>query len=85
MKQAVNKYYKRFRISEKVFQKILYAFAMDLTATDAAQLMGLSVRRVNDIYTQGRARIVWGPYCRLPNLRLPPEGRANDNLIKACL
>ena len=57
MKPCKNKYYKRSRISEKVFRKILYAFALDLTATDAAQTTGVSVRSVNTIYLRIRRRI----------------------------
>ena len=57
MKQAVNKYYVRSRISEKVFRGLVRTFAMDLTATHAAMLTGLSVRRVNDIYPKLRHRI----------------------------
>lgn len=52
-----NRYYRRSRISEKVFRGLIKAFAMDLTATDAAELTGLSVRSVNDIYLKIRQRI----------------------------
>jgi len=52
-----NKYYVRSRISEKVFRGLIRAFAMDLTATDAAELTGLSVRSVNPIYLKLRRRI----------------------------
>ena len=57
MKQSVNKYYVRSRISQKVFRGLIRAFAMDLTATDASKLTGLSIRRVNDIYLKLRRRI----------------------------
>lgn len=57
MKHPVNKYYARSRISEKVFRGLIRAFSMDLTATNAAVLTGLSVRRVNDIYLKLRHRI----------------------------
>ena len=57
MKRLINKYYVRSRISEKVFRGLIRAFAMDLTATDASKLTGLSVRRVNDIYLKLRRRI----------------------------
>jgi transposase-like protein len=56
-----NRYYRRSRISEKVFRRLIRAFAMDLTATDAAELTGLSVRAVNDIYLKLRRRIA--RYC----------------------
>ncbi len=57
MKTCKNKYYKRSRISEKIFRKILLAFAMDLTATDAARTTGVSVRSTNTIYLKIRRRI----------------------------
>ena len=57
MYTAKNKYYLRSRISEKVFRRLIRAFAMDLTATDAAELTGLSVRSVNSIYLKLRRRI----------------------------
>lgn len=57
MKTTKNRYYRRSRISEKVFRGLVRAFAMDLTATDAAELTGLSVRSVNDIYLKLRRRI----------------------------
>src|SRR5690606_34228459 len=40
-----------------VFRRLIRAFAMDLTASDAAQLTGLSVRAVNAIYLRLRQRI----------------------------
>ena len=52
-----NKYYIHSRISEKVFRRLIRSFGMDLTATDAAQLTGLSVRSVNTIYLKLRRRI----------------------------
>lgn len=57
MSASKNRYYRRPRISEKVFRGLIKAFAMDLTATDAAELAGLSVRSVNDIYLKIRQRI----------------------------
>jgi len=61
MKQAKNKYYQRSRISAKIFRRLIRAFAMDLTATDTAELTGLSVRSVNAIYLKVRRRIA--EYC----------------------
>jgi len=52
-----NRYYIRSRISEKVFRRIIHAFAMDFTATDAAVLTGVSLRSVNSIYLKLRRRI----------------------------
>ncbi|MBL4885827.1 MAG: IS1595 family transposase [Planctomycetaceae bacterium] len=57
MKTGKNRYYKNSRIAEAKFRQLLKAFAMDLTATDAAELTGLSVRRINDIYIKLRQRI----------------------------
>lgn len=61
MSTSKNRYYRRSRISEKVFRGLIKAFAMDLTATDAAELTGLSVRSANDIYLKIRRRIA--EYC----------------------
>ena len=65
MNQLVNKYYVRSRISENVFRGLIRAFVMDLTATDASKLTGLSVRRVNDIYLKLRRRIA--QHCEAQN------------------
>jgi len=61
MSASKNRYYRRSRISEWRFRGLIKAFAMDLTATDAAELTGLSVRSVNDIYLKSRQRIA--PRC----------------------
>jgi len=57
MKQGKNRYYCRSRIAEKVFRRLIKAFSMDLTATQAAELTGLSVRSVNPIYLKIRVRL----------------------------
>lgn len=57
MNAAKNRYYRRSRIAEARFRRLIRAFAMDLTATDAAELTGLSLRSVNDIYLKLRRRI----------------------------
>ena len=57
MPASKTRYYRRSRISEKVFRSLMKAFAMDLTATDAAELTGLSVRSVDTIYLKIRQRI----------------------------
>ena len=44
-------------ISEAKFRHLLRLFAMDLTATDATQLCGLSVRSVNALYQRMRIRL----------------------------
>lgn len=52
-----NPLYYGSKISTRRFRKLLRAFAMDLTATDAAELTSLSVRSTNDIYLKLRRRI----------------------------
>lgn len=52
-----NKYYRHSKISEAKFRQLLRLFAMDLTATDAAQLSGVSVRSVNAVYQRIRIRL----------------------------
>ena len=42
-----NKYYGRSKISEAKFRQLLRLFALDLPASDAAQLCGLSLRSTN--------------------------------------
>ena len=44
-------------ISGAKFRHLLRLFAMDLTATDAAQLCGLSARSVNALYQRMRIRL----------------------------
>ena len=57
MKQGKKRYYSRSRITEKVFRRLIKAFSMDLTATQAAEFTGLSVRSVNPIYLKIRMRL----------------------------
>ena len=52
-----NRYYSRSKISEAKFRQLIRYFAMDLTATDCAELAGLSVRSVNSIYQRVRRRL----------------------------
>ena len=52
-----NRYYRHLKISEAKFRHLLHLFAMDLTATDVAQLCGLSVRSVNAVYQRIRVRL----------------------------
>src|SRR5690349_11834166 len=52
-----NKYYRRSRISEKRFRHLVRLFALDLSATDAALLTGLTTKTVNSIYLKIRVRI----------------------------
>ena len=49
-------------ISAAKFRYLLRLFVLDLTASDAARLTGLSVRAVNEIYLRLRHRLVaWSP------------------------
>jgi transposase len=52
-----NRYFSRSKLTEAKFRQILRYFAMDLTATDCAQLSGVSVRSVNSIYLRIRRRL----------------------------
>lgn len=52
-----NRYFKRSKLSEAKLRQILRYFAMDLTATDCAELSGVSVRSVNSIYLRLRKRM----------------------------
>ncbi len=52
-----NRYFSRSKISEAKFREILRYFAMDLTATDCAELSGISVRSTNTIYLRLRRRL----------------------------
>jgi transposase len=53
----VNRYCKCSKLSEVKFRYLLRLFALDLTASDAARLTGLSVRAVNDTYLRLRRRL----------------------------
>jgi len=53
----VNRYYKCSKLSEVKFRYLLRLFALDLTASDAARLTGLSVRAVNNVYLRLRRRL----------------------------
>jgi transposase len=52
-----NCYYRCSKLGEARFRQILRLFALDLTASDAARLSGVSVRSVNDIYLRLRERL----------------------------
>src|SRR5215212_10265985 len=52
-----NPFYRRSRISAKKFRQLLRLFALDLTATDAAQLSGLTRKTVTTIFLKIRERI----------------------------
>ena len=62
--QISNRYYKCSKISEAKFRYLLRLLALDLTASDAARLTGLSVRSVNDVYLRLRRRLQ--TWCLVP-------------------
>lgn len=53
----VNRYYRRSRIAEAKFRQLLRYFALDLTATDTAELLGLERKTVTAIYLKLRGRL----------------------------
>ena len=55
--KSVNRYYKRSKISERKFRQIVRYFAMDFTASDVAQLTGLTRKTVTVIFLRIRQRI----------------------------
>jgi transposase len=54
-----NCYFKCSKLSASRFRRILRLFVLDLTASDAARLSGVSVRSVNDIYLRLRERLAY--------------------------
>ena len=52
-----NRYYRRSRIAEAKFRQLVRCFALDFTATNTAELIGISVRSVNSIYLKIRSRL----------------------------
>jgi len=52
-----NRYYRRSRIAEKTFRRVVRYFALDLSASDTARLTGISVRSINSIYIKLRHRL----------------------------
>jgi transposase-like protein len=55
--EQLNRYYRRSKISERKFRQLLRHFALDLTASDAAHLAGLSRRSMTSIFLNIRKRI----------------------------
>ena len=52
-----NRYYRRAHLSEAKFRQVARLFALDLTATDAAELTGLTRETVTDLYLRIRRRL----------------------------
>jgi transposase len=59
----INRYFRFSKISEARFRCLLRCFALDLTATQAARMTGISVRSVNPIFLRLRKRLA--RECRL--------------------
>lgn len=55
--QRRNRYYQRSRISEYKFRLLVRYFALDLSASDVAQLTGLTHKTVNTIFLKIRRRL----------------------------
>jgi len=55
-----NPFYRRSQISAKKFRQLLRLLALDSTATDAAQLTGLTRKTVTTIFLKIRERIAEG-------------------------
>ena len=80
-----NRYKKVAHFSESKFRHIIKCFCLDLTATDTANLCGLSRNSINKIFVQIRQRILFLPinsmkkknylvYLNAMNLTLAPNG-----------
>jgi transposase-like protein len=54
---GLNRYYRRFHIAEKRFRLLIRYFAMDLSASQTAQLSGISRRTTNSIFLKIRLRL----------------------------
>jgi transposase len=52
-----NRYYRRSHLPEAQFRQLLRLFALDLTATAAAELTGITRKNVNTIYRRLRMRL----------------------------
>ena len=55
--KSVNRYYQRSKISERKFRQIVRYLAMDFTASDVAQLTGLTRKTVTLIFLRIRQRL----------------------------
>ena len=55
---GVNRYFRFSKISEARFRFLLRCFALDMTATQTAQMTGLSLRSTNQIFLRLREKLV---------------------------
>lgn len=54
---GLNRYFRFSKISEVKFRQLVHCFALDLTATQTAEITGLSIRSVNTIFLRMRRKI----------------------------
>ncbi len=55
--EQLNRFYRRSKISERKTRQIIRYFALDLTASKTAEIVGLTRKSVNQIYLKIRTRI----------------------------
>ena len=55
--EQLNRYYRRSKISERKTRQIIRYFALDLTASKTAEIVGLTRKSVNQIYLKIRSQI----------------------------
>jgi len=55
--QPLNRYYRRSKISERKFRQLVRHFALDFTASDVAELTGLTRKTVTTIFLKLRHRV----------------------------
>jgi transposase-like protein len=55
--EQLNRYYRCSKISERKTRQIIRCFALDLTASKTAELVGLTRKSVNQIYLKIRRRV----------------------------
>lgn len=66
--KSVNRYYQRSKISERKFRQIVRYFAMDFTASNVAQLTGLTLNSTNSNDAIGANDVI--------DVRVPSTARA---------
>jgi hypothetical protein len=52
-----NRYYRRARLSERKFRELVRCFALDLSTSNTARLIGISVRSTNTVFLKIRQRM----------------------------
>jgi hypothetical protein len=64
--QPLNRYYRRSKISERKFRRVVRHFGLDFTASDVATLTGLTRKSVTSIFLRVRERIAEECECQSP-------------------